>query len=68
MSDLKQTVGFLQKVPLFHNLNNRQLEHLAKRMIQREYSAGQTIVQQGQGGEAGAASQDHDRPARQLRP
>jgi CRP-like cAMP-binding protein len=51
MSDLKQTVGFLQKVPLFHNLNNRQLEHLAKRMIAREYAAGQPIVEQGQGGE-----------------
>jgi CRP-like cAMP-binding protein len=51
MSDLKQTVGFLQKVPLFHNLNNRQLEHLAKRMIVRDYAAGQPIVEQGQGGE-----------------
>lgn len=51
MSDLKQTVGFLQKVPLFHNLNNRQLEHLSKRMIEREFTAGQSIVQQGHGGE-----------------
>jgi CRP-like cAMP-binding protein len=51
MSDLKSTVGFLQNVPLFHNLNNRQLEHLAKRMVEREYPAEQFIVQQGQGGE-----------------
>ena len=51
MSDIKQTVGFLQIVPLFQNLDNRHLEHLAKRMIEREYAAGQTIVEQGQGGE-----------------
>ena len=51
MSDLKQTVGFLQKVPLFENLNNRQLEHLAKRMVERKYEAGQPIVTQGRGGE-----------------
>jgi CRP-like cAMP-binding protein len=51
MSDIKQTVGFLQKVPLFQNLDNRHLEHLAKRMIEREYTAGQSIVEQGHGGE-----------------
>jgi CRP-like cAMP-binding protein len=51
MSDLKQTIGFLQNVPMFHGLNNRQLEHLAKRMVERVYAAGQPIVTQGQGGE-----------------
>ena len=51
MSDLKQTTGFLQNVPLFHSLNNRQLELLAKRMIEREYAAEQSIVTQDQGGE-----------------
>jgi CRP/FNR family transcriptional regulator len=51
MSDLKQIVGFLQKVPLLHGLDNRHLDHLAKRMVEREYAAGQTIVTQGQGGE-----------------
>jgi CRP-like cAMP-binding protein len=51
MSDLKQTTYFLQKVPLFHGLNNRQLKYLAKRMVVREYFAGQPIVTQGQGGE-----------------
>ena len=51
MSELKNTVGFLQNVPLFHNLNTRQLEHLAKRMVEREFGAEQFIVQQGQGGE-----------------
>jgi len=51
MSDLKQTVGFLQNVPLFHGLNNRHLELLAKRMVDRHYAAGQPIVTQGHGGE-----------------
>ncbi len=51
MSELKNTVGFLQNVPLLHNLNNKHLEHLAKRMVEREYPAGQFIVEQGQGGE-----------------
>lgn len=51
MSDLKQTTGFLQNVPLFQSLNNRQLQHLAKRMVEREYEAGQAIVTQGKGGE-----------------
>jgi CRP-like cAMP-binding protein len=51
MNDLKQTVGFLQKVPLFHGLNNRHLERLARRMVDRHYAAGQPIVIQGHGGE-----------------
>ena len=51
MNNLKQTVGFLQNVPLFHSLNNRHLEHLAKRMVERQYSPGQSIVTQGHGGE-----------------
>ena len=51
MSDIKQTVGFLRKVPLFHKLRNHHLERLAKRMVERDYAAGQAIVTQGQGGE-----------------
>ena len=51
MNDLKQTAGFLQKVPLFHTLDNRHLEFLAKRMVERQYAADQPIVTQGQGGE-----------------
>ena len=51
MSDLKQTTGFLQNVPLFHSLNNRQLELLAKRMVERSYASGQPIVTQDHGGE-----------------
>lgn len=51
MSDLKQTTGFLQNVPLFHSLNNRQLELLAKRMLEREYASEQSIVTQDKSGE-----------------
>lgn len=68
MTDPKQTVGFLQKVPLFQSLNHRQLEHLAKRMVERQYAAGQPIVTQGSGGEGffviasgrGEAYREHD--------
>ena len=51
MSDLKQTTSFLQKVPLFQSLNNRQLELLAKRMLEREYASEQAIVMQDKAGE-----------------
>jgi CRP/FNR family transcriptional regulator, cyclic AMP receptor protein len=51
MNNPKQTVGFLQNVPLFQGLNNRQLEHLSRRMVERHYAAGQPIVTQGHGGE-----------------
>ncbi len=51
MSDIKQTIVFLQKVPLFHGLNQHHFEMLAKRMVERVYAAGQPIVTQGQGGE-----------------
>ncbi len=51
MTDIKQTVTFLHKVPLFVGLSNRQLEHLARRFVDRDYKAGSTIVTQGQGGE-----------------
>jgi len=51
MSDLKQTVGFLHKVPLFHGLDNRHLEHIAKCMVERDFPVGHSIVTQGKGGE-----------------
>jgi len=51
MNDIKQTADFLQNVPLFHGLNDRHLEHLAMRMVQRQYSAGQPIATQGHGSE-----------------
>jgi CRP/FNR family transcriptional regulator, cyclic AMP receptor protein len=51
MANVKQIVVFLEKVPLFKGLNRRQLEHLAKRFVEREYTAGRAIVEQNQGGE-----------------
>jgi len=51
MSDIKHTIGFLQNVPLFHRLDQRHLERLALRMVERVYASGQPIVTQGQGGE-----------------
>jgi CRP/FNR family transcriptional regulator, cyclic AMP receptor protein len=51
MSITKEIAQFLDKVSLFNGLNSRQLEHLAKQVIGRNYEAGQTIVIQGSGGE-----------------
>ncbi|MFP4393964.1 MAG: cyclic nucleotide-binding domain-containing protein [Anaerolineales bacterium] len=51
MADLKETVQVLKRAPLFQTLNNRQLERLARRFVEREYEAGDTIVTQGKGGE-----------------
>ncbi len=51
MSNIKETAQFLQRVPLFQNLNPRQIEMLTKRVVEREFPAGATIVTQGQGGE-----------------
>ena len=51
MADVKQTIGFLARVPLFRGLEKRQLERLAKRFVEREYAAGEAIVTQDKGGE-----------------
>lgn len=51
MPNDKDTIRFMERVPLFQNLNHRQIEILAKRMVDREFPAGATIVTQGQGGE-----------------
>lgn len=51
MVDPKMTAQVLQRTPLFANLNQRQLERLAKRFVEREYAAGEKIVTQGRGGE-----------------
>lgn len=51
MVDIKTTVEFLKKVPLFDSLKTRQLESLAKCFVERKYPAGKEIVTQGQGGE-----------------
>lgn len=41
---------FLAKVPLFKDLNNRQINRIAKRIRERDYEAGDMIVEQGQPG------------------
>jgi CRP-like cAMP-binding protein len=51
MADMKETVGFLNRVPLFQGLKKRQLERLAKKFVPREYAAGKAIVTQDKGGE-----------------
>jgi CRP-like cAMP-binding protein len=38
-------------VPLFEGLKKGQLERLAKQFVERKYDEGETIVEQGQGGE-----------------
>ncbi len=51
MANVKETVGFLNRVPLFQGLKRRQLERLAKKFMPREYAAGEAIVTQDKGGE-----------------
>jgi CRP-like cAMP-binding protein len=51
MAKIGEVVGLLQKVPLFQGLNKRQLETLAKTLVERKYAAGKEIVTQGKGGE-----------------
>ena len=51
MVNLKETVGFLQQVPLFQGLKPHQKELLAKRFVERDYKKGDKIVTQGKGGE-----------------
>ncbi len=51
MADLKTTVGFLNRVPLFQGLKKRQLERLAQKFVTRDYAEGAAIVTQDKGGE-----------------
>jgi CRP-like cAMP-binding protein len=51
MNDLNETIGFLERVPLFISLQHRQLETLARRFVERQFAAGAAMVTQGQGGE-----------------
>ena len=51
MATTANTIQFLQRVPLFQGLNNRQLGKLAERCIERKYAAGQEMVTQGYGAE-----------------
>ena len=50
MVNLKETVGFLQRVALFQGLKPHQKELLAKRFVERDYKKGDQIVTQGKGG------------------
>jgi CRP-like cAMP-binding protein len=50
MSEKENTAEFLARVPLFHNLNKRQLQGLARSVTHRQYAAGDEIVTQGKGG------------------
>ncbi len=40
----------LQRVPLFQNLERRDLERIARSLRERTFSAGQTVTTEGQGG------------------
>jgi CRP/FNR family transcriptional regulator, cyclic AMP receptor protein len=51
MTSGEQKKKFLNRVPLFEGLKDRQLQRLADRMVERSYAAGDLIVKQGQGGE-----------------
>jgi CRP/FNR family transcriptional regulator, cyclic AMP receptor protein len=51
MVNLKDTVGFLQRVPLFQGLKPHQKELLARRFVERDFKKGDQIVTQGKGGE-----------------
>lgn len=51
MAEMKETVGFLARVPLFSSLKRRQLERLARHFVPRDYAAGEAIVIQDKGGE-----------------
>ena len=50
MADINQIADFIAKVPLYKGLRRRQLEGLAKTMVERDYAAGQDIVTQGESG------------------
>ena len=51
MTLLTEKVKFLKNIPLFKDLSESQIERLAKRVVERDFKAGQVIVQQGTGGE-----------------
>jgi CRP/FNR family cyclic AMP-dependent transcriptional regulator len=45
-------VNVLQRVPLFSDLNKRELQQIARLFKPRRFAAGQTVVQEGSGGAA----------------
>ena len=50
MADSNPIADFLARVPLYKGLRRRQLEGLAKTMVEQDYDAGQDIVTQGESG------------------
>jgi CRP-like cAMP-binding protein len=50
MADIKQITDFLAQVPLYKGVRRRQLESLAKTMVEHDYEAGEDIVTQGENG------------------
>ncbi len=47
----ERVLASLNQVPLFEGLKKGQLERLAKQFVERKFDEGETIVEQGQGGE-----------------
>ncbi len=47
MPDVEKITRFLHTVPMFQNLQERQLQRLAKRFTERAYATTETIVTQG---------------------
>ncbi len=50
MSEKENVLQILEEVPLFQNLEPRQLKHIANQFADRAFEAGQEIVKQGHGG------------------
>jgi len=46
----QETLQMLKQVPLFSDLDNRELESVAQSMKRREFSAGQEIAREGESG------------------
>ncbi len=46
----RASVDTLRKVPLFHGLDERELEQIADSMQERRFSAGETLTREGAGG------------------
>ncbi|NWG15402.1 MAG: cyclic nucleotide-binding domain-containing protein [Chloroflexi bacterium] len=47
MQDLDKRIRFLQTVPMFKGLDERQLHRLARRFTERSFATGEAIVSQG---------------------
>ena len=45
-------IEVLQRVPLFGELDKRELEHIARSFKERRFSAGDTVIREGSGGAA----------------